>query len=72
MINYYVDDILKKDILSNSNNYLFFEISENTIKELDKKCAFILSKQALSWLPYKLEYKESVHIYTKTFYFKKF
>lgn len=71
MTNYYIDDFVKQDILNNKNNYLFFDISENTIEALDKKCNFILSKQALEWLPYKLEYKEFIHIYTKTFYFKK-
>lgn len=72
MINYYVDELIRQDILDNKNNYLFFDISENNTKALDKKCDFILSKQSLNWLPYKLEYKEFVHTYIKTFYFKKF
>ena len=72
MLNYYVDNDIRCDILNNENNYLFFDIVENTIDRLNKKCEFILSKQSLRWLPYKLEYKESVHIYIKTFYFKKF
>lgn len=72
MVNYYVDNYIQDDILNNKHNYLFFDIAENTIDMLNKKCDFILSKQSLDWLPYKLEYKEFVHIYVKTFYFKKF
>lgn len=72
MVNYYVDNYIQNDILNNKHNYLFFDIAENTIDTLNKKCDFILSKQSLDWLPYKLEYKEFVHIYVKTFYFKKF
>lgn len=55
----------------NSKDYVIFKISECTEKALEEKCSFIMSKQYLNWLPLKLEFKKNVHVFTKTFYYKK-
>lgn len=58
-------------ILNNKYQYVFFDISECTEKNLENKCDFILAKQSLAWKPLTLQYKHNVHTYIKRFYFKK-
>ena len=55
----------------NSKDYVIFKISECTEKTLEEKCNSILNKQHLKWLPLKLEFKRNVHVFIKTFYYKK-
>lgn len=68
---YYEDEETAKKILSESWNYLTFQISECTEKALNKKCDFILKCQSVDWKPLLLEYHESVRVYTKYFYIHK-
>ena len=71
IIMYYVSNDIKKDIENHKNDYLFFEIYENTKEALERKCEIILSKQVLNWQPLLLEHKDFVNMYMKKFYFKK-
>jgi len=64
--------VLKQFVDSNSiHNYVIFKISECTEKALEEKCNLILKQQSLNWKRLRLEYSESLKVFTMIYYYEK-
>lgn len=59
-----------KEIL-NSEQYVKFTISENTLELLDDKCNKIMQNQTLEWKPLFIERLDFIRMYNKIYYYKK-
>ena len=60
------------EVLNNKNRYILFEVTENTLEALDKKCQQIMSFQQVNWKPLVTKKMNSVNVYVRIYYINKY